>query len=50
MSKLFAGFLVIASMLALSGFGTLGLVLVTHITREATVAPLLVSLASWLGC
>jgi hypothetical protein len=31
MSKLYAGFLVIAAMLALSALGTLGLVLLTHL-------------------
>ena len=31
MSKLYAVFLVIASMLALSGLGVLGLVLITHL-------------------
>jgi hypothetical protein len=31
MSKLYAGLLVIASMLALSALGTLGLVLITHL-------------------
>jgi hypothetical protein len=30
MSKLYAGFLVIASLLALSALGTMGLVLITH--------------------
>jgi hypothetical protein len=31
MSKLYAGLLVIASMLALSAFGALGLVVITHL-------------------
>jgi hypothetical protein len=35
MSKLYAGFLVIASILALSALGTLGLVLITHVINLA---------------
>jgi hypothetical protein len=35
MSKLYAGFLVLASLLALSALGTLGLVLITHVINLA---------------
>ena len=49
MSKLYAGFLVIASMLALSGLGMLGLVLITHLIdlgAKLTSA----SLFAWAVC
>ena len=48
MSKLYAGFLLIASMLALSAFGFLGFVLITHlIDLGADVAA---AIFAWVVC